>query len=49
LRFLRYKDRRIMAAGLKTTYSAPTEEAALAALQEFRAAWDAKYPMIGRS
>jgi putative transposase len=49
LRFVPYKDRRIVAAGLKTIYSAPTEEAALAALEEFRATWDGKYPMIGRS
>ena len=49
LRFVPYKDRRIVAAGLKTIYSAPTEEAALAALEEFRATWDEKYPMIGRS
>jgi putative transposase len=34
---------------LKTIYSAPTEEAALSALKEFRATWDGKYPMIGRS
>jgi transposase-like protein len=49
LRFVPYKDRRIVAAGLKTIYSAPTEEAALAALEEFRGTWDGKYPMIGRS
>ena len=49
LRFVPYKDRRIVAASLKTIYSAPTEEAALAALEEFRATWDGKYPMIGRS
>ena len=49
LRFVPYKDRRIVAAGLKTIYSAPTEEAALTALEEFRATWDGKYPMIGRS
>jgi len=49
LRFVPYKDRRIVAAGLKTIHSAPTEEAALTALEEFRATWDGKYPMIGRS
>ena len=49
LRFVPYKDRRIVAAGLKTIYSAPTEEAALSALEEFRETWDGKYPMIGRS
>ena len=49
LRFVPYKDRRTVAAGLRNIYSAPTEEAALSALQEFRTSWDGKYPMIGRS
>jgi len=49
LRFVPYKDRRAVAAGLKTIYSAPTEEAALSALEQFRAIWDGKYPVIGRS
>jgi len=49
LRFVPYKDRRVVAAGLKTIYGAPTEEAALSALEEFRGTWDGKYPMIGRS
>jgi putative transposase len=49
LRFVPYKDRRTVAAGLKTIYSASTEEAALSALEEFQATWDGKYPMIGRS
>jgi len=36
LKFVPYKDRRLVAADLKTIYGAPTEEAALGALQEFR-------------
>jgi putative transposase len=36
LRFVPYKDRRTVAAGLRTIYSAPTEEAALSALKDFR-------------
>jgi len=49
LKFVPYKDRRLVAADLKTIYGAPTEEAALGALQEFRTTWDAQYPMIGKS
>jgi transposase-like protein len=49
LRFVPYKDRRTVAAGLKKVYTAPTEEAALAALEEFSKDWDVKYPMISRS
>jgi putative transposase len=48
LRFVGYKDRKIVASGLKTIYTAATEEAALAALEEFRSQWDSKYPMIGK-
>ena len=49
LRFVPYKDRRTVAVGLKKVYTAPTEEAALAALEEFSKDWDVKYPMISRS
>lgn len=49
LKFVAYKDRRLVAADLKNIYGAPTEEAALGALREFRATWDAKYPLIGKS
>jgi transposase-like protein len=48
LKFVSYKDRRAVAAGLRTIYGAPTEEAALEALKQFQASWDAKYPLIGR-
>jgi transposase-like protein len=48
LKFVSYKDRRAVAAGLRTIYGAPTEEAALEALKEFRGTWDAKYPLIAR-
>jgi putative transposase len=37
MRFVSYKDRREVAAGLKTIYTAPTVEAAEAALNEFEA------------
>ncbi len=35
--------------GLKTVYQAPTEEAALMALDTFAGAWDDKYPQISKS
>jgi len=49
LKFVPYKDRKTVAQSLRTVYSAPTEEAALAALEEFCTHWDGRYPMIGRS
>ena len=49
LKFVPYKDRRLVAADLKNIYAAPTQEAALGALQEFRGTWDPKYPMIGKT
>ena len=49
LKFVPYKDRRMVAVGLKGVYTAPTEEAALHALEEFCKSWDEKYPMIGRT
>ncbi|ECA1330158.1 transposase, partial [Salmonella enterica subsp. enterica serovar Leatherhead] len=35
--------------GLKAVYQAPTEEAALMALDAFADAWDYKYPQISKS
>jgi len=49
LKFVPYKDRKAVAADLKTIYAAATEEAADQALTEFCAKWDSKYPMIGKS
>jgi putative transposase len=49
LKFVPYKDRKTVAAALRTIYVAPTEEAALQALEQFCAEWDGRYPMIGRS
>ncbi len=49
LKFVSYKDRKAVAAGLKRIYTAATEEIALAGLQEFCSVWDEKYPMIGKS
>ena len=49
LKFVPYKDRKTVAAALRTIYNAATEETALQALEQFRAEWDTKYPMIARS
>ena len=49
LKFVPYKDRKTVASALRTIYVAPTEEAALQALEQFRGEWDGKYPMIARS
>ncbi len=49
LKYVSYKERRAVATDLKQIYSAATEEAALGALQEFGATWDAKYPTISKS
>lgn len=49
LKFVPYKDRKKVAGGLKAIYTAPTEEAALLALEEFCQSWDQHYPMIGKT
>jgi putative transposase len=47
--FVSYKDLKPVTAGLKLVYGAVTEDAALRALEEFKEAWDKKYPQTGRS
>jgi len=49
LRFVPWKDRKIVAADLKTIYSASTEEQALTKLAAFRDKWDKTYPHISKS
>lgn len=49
LKYVNWKDRKQIAADLKTIYTAATESAALSALANFRATHDAKHPAIGRS
>jgi putative transposase len=49
LTFVSWKDRRSVVAGLRGIYAAATEDAALAALEEFAGAWAARYPMIAES
>lgn len=49
LKYVNWKERKAIAADLKTIYSAPTQKAARAALEAFRATHDARHPAIGRS
>lgn len=44
-RYVSYKDIKQFTADLKPIYKAPTEETALAALDEFEAKWGKKYPL----
>lgn len=49
LSFVSWKDRKPVVSGLRKIYAAPSEEAALAALDEFAEAWADRYPMIAES
>lgn len=49
VRLVAWKNRRAVVAKLKPIYQAATEEAALAALEDFEEAWGTQYPTIGRS
>ncbi|PHM39710.1 IS256 family transposase [Xenorhabdus miraniensis] len=49
LRFVAWKDYKAVTRDLKTIYQAPTEEAALQALEAFSETWDPRYPQISRS
>jgi putative transposase len=49
LSYVSYKDRRAVAAGLKTIYAAATESEAEQALILFAQRWDKQYPMISKS
>ena len=48
LHLVSYKDRKHVAAALKAIYRAVDEQAAAAALEDFEAAWAARYPGIPR-
>lgn len=48
-KYVSYKDLKAVCASLKRIYSAATEEAGRAALEEFGAEWDVKYPAIRKS
>lgn len=49
LRFVNWKDRKVVARDLRLIYRAPTEAAGREALKAFGERWDAKYPTISRS
>jgi putative transposase len=49
LSYVSYKDRKAVAADLKTIYSAATALDAEAALMDFAVKWDARYPTISKS
>lgn len=48
-RYVSYKDIKQFTADLKPVYKAPTEEIALAAMDEFEAKWGGKYPLAVKS
>ena len=49
IRYVSYKDTKKLLAGLKPIYTAASEEAALAALDEFEQVWGSKYPLVVQS
>ncbi|MFV5908032.1 IS256 family transposase [Klebsiella oxytoca] len=49
LKYVAWKDYKAVTSGLKTVYQAPTEDAALMALDAFAKVWDDKYPQISKS
>ncbi|WP_407274929.1 IS256 family transposase [Dickeya ananatis] len=49
LKYVSWKDYKEITSGLKAVYRAPTEEAALMALEAFAGVWDEKYPQISKS
>ena len=48
-RYVSYKDLKQFTVDLKPVYKAPTEEAALHAMDEFEAKWGGKYPLAVKS
>lgn len=49
IRYVSYKDTKKLLTNLKPVYTAPTEDAALAALDDFEKIWGAKYPLVVQS
>lgn len=49
IRYVSYKDTKKLLANLKPVYTAPTEDAALAALDDFEKIWGTKYPLVVQS
>jgi putative transposase len=48
LNYVSWKQRRTVAADLRSIYTAPTEQAAELALEQFATKWDASHPTIGQ-
>lgn len=48
LRFVSWKERKVVARDLRAIYQAPTLEAAERALEAFEERWDERFPMISR-
>lgn len=49
LRYVSWKDYKVITSDLKRIYQSTTEEAALQALEAFASTWDDKYPQISKS
>lgn len=49
MKYVPWKDYKVVAADLKAIYQSRTEDEALLALDKFAEKWDAKYPQISRS
>jgi transposase-like protein len=49
VKYVPYKDRKAVVAGLKEIYLASSEDVAQTALNRFAEKWDCKYPAISRS
>lgn len=49
VRYVSYKDTKKLLAGLKPVYTAASEDAALAAMDEFEKAWGERYPLVVQS
>lgn len=49
LKYVPFKDRKAVAADLKSIYLSPSEDGAYTALESFASKWDLKYPIIAGS
>jgi len=49
IRYVSYKDTKKLLSNLKPIYTAPSEEAAIAALDDFESTWGLRYPLVVQS
>ena len=49
IRYVSYKDTKKLLANLKLVYTAPAEDAALSALDDFEKIWGTRYPLVVQS